>query len=40
MLYVRQSSPHRVMHNRESGVLQYAMTERLADAIGRQVLAG
>ncbi len=29
MLYVRQSSPHQVMHNRESGALQYAMTGRL-----------
>ena len=29
MLYVRQSSPHQVMHNRESGALQYAMTDRL-----------
>ena len=29
MLYVRQSSPHQVMHNRESGTLQYAMTDRL-----------
>ncbi len=29
MLYVRQSSPHQVMHNRESGTLQYAMTGRL-----------
>ena len=29
MLYVRQSSPHQVMHNHESGALQYAMTGRL-----------
>ena len=29
MLHVRQSSPHQVMHNRESGALQYAMTGRL-----------
>ena len=29
ILYVRQSSPHQVMHNRESGTLQYAMTGRL-----------
>ena len=29
MLYVRQFSPHQVMHNRESGALQYAMTGRL-----------
>ena len=35
MLYVRQSSPHQVMHNRESRVLQYAMRDRLA-ALGWQ----
>ena len=29
ILYVWQSSPHQVMHNRESGTLQYAMTGRL-----------
>jgi len=29
MLYVRQSSAHQVMHNRESSTLQYAMRERL-----------
>ncbi len=29
MLYVRQSSPHQVMHNRESGALQHAMTGQL-----------
>jgi DNA invertase Pin-like site-specific DNA recombinase len=29
VLYVRQSSAHQVLHNRESGVLQYAMRERL-----------
>ena len=29
MLYVRQSSPHQVMHIRESGTLQYAMTDRV-----------
>ena len=29
VLYVRQSSPHQVQHNRESGALQYAMRERL-----------
>ena len=29
ILYVRQSSPHQVIHNRESGALQYAMTGRL-----------
>jgi hypothetical protein len=25
ILYVRQSSSHQVLHNRESGALQYAM---------------
>ncbi len=30
ILYVRQSSAHQVLHNRESGTLQYAMRERLA----------
>src|SRR5579864_611597 len=29
MLYVRQSSAHQVLHNRESQALQYAMRERL-----------
>lgn len=29
ILYVRQSSAHQVLHNRESGVLQYAMRDRL-----------
>ena len=29
VLYVRQSSAHQVQHNREGGVLQYAMRERL-----------
>jgi DNA invertase Pin-like site-specific DNA recombinase len=29
ILYVRQSSPHQVLHNRESQVLQYAMRDRL-----------
>jgi len=29
VLYVRQSSPHQVLHNRESRALQYAMRERL-----------
>jgi DNA invertase Pin-like site-specific DNA recombinase len=29
ILYVRQSSPHQVQHNRESASLQYAMRERL-----------
>jgi hypothetical protein len=30
ILYVRQSSSHEVLHNRESRALQYAMRERLA----------
>jgi DNA invertase Pin-like site-specific DNA recombinase len=30
ILYVRQSSAHQVLHNRESGTLQYAMRERLS----------
>src|ERR1700756_4973391 len=29
ILYVRQSSAHQVLHNRESSALQYAMRERL-----------
>jgi DNA invertase Pin-like site-specific DNA recombinase len=29
ILYIRQSSAHQVMHNRESGLLQYAMQDRL-----------
>jgi len=29
ILYVRQSSAHRVLHNRESGALQYAVRDRL-----------
>lgn len=29
VLYVRQSSPHQVLHNRESRTLQYAMRDRL-----------
>ena len=29
ILYVRQSSSHQVLHNRESRALQYAMRERL-----------
>ena len=29
LLYVRQSSPHQVLHNRESSALQYAMQGRL-----------
>src|SRR5690348_13162480 len=30
MLYIRQSSPHQVLYNRESRALQYAMRDRLA----------
>ena len=30
VLYVRQSSSHQVLHNRESRTLQYAMRDRLA----------
>jgi DNA invertase Pin-like site-specific DNA recombinase len=30
ILYVRQSSAHQVLHNRESSMLQYAMRDRLA----------
>src|SRR5215475_3275810 len=30
LLYVRQSSAHQVLHNRESGALQYAMRDHLA----------
>ena len=31
ILYVRQSSAHQVLHNRESSALQYAMRDRLSD---------
>jgi DNA invertase Pin-like site-specific DNA recombinase len=31
ILYVRQSSAHQVLHNRESSTLQYAMRERLSN---------
>ena len=31
LLYVRQSSAHQVLHNRESSALQYAMRDRLSD---------
>jgi hypothetical protein len=30
LLYVRQSSAHQVLHNRESSALQYALRDRLA----------
>jgi DNA invertase Pin-like site-specific DNA recombinase len=29
ILYIRQSSAHQVLHNRESSALQYAMRDRL-----------
>jgi hypothetical protein len=35
ILYVRQSSAHQVLHNRESSALQYAMRDRLT-ALGGQ----
>jgi len=35
MLYVRQSSAHQVLHNRESRALQYAMRDRLTSLGGR-----
>ena len=37
MLYVRQSSAHQVLHNRESRTLQYAMRDRLAALGWRQI---
>lgn len=37
VLYVRQSSVHQVLHNRESGALQYAMRERLQRLGFRQI---
>src|SRR5258708_21134754 len=51
ILYVRQSSAHQVLHNRESGALQYAMRDRLTalgwsrietvdDALGRSPAGG
>src|SRR5689334_23960694 len=39
MLYVRQSSAHQVLHNRESRALQYAMRDRLA-GLGRSAAGG
>ena len=32
ILYVRQSSAHQVLHNRESSALQYAMRDRALSA--------
>jgi DNA invertase Pin-like site-specific DNA recombinase len=51
VLYVRQSSAHQVLHNRESGLLQYAMQTHLTalgwseievidDDLGRSAAAG
>jgi hypothetical protein len=51
LLYVRQSSAHQVLHNRESSALQYAMQNRLKalgwstievidDDLGRSAAAG
>src|ERR1700676_4731675 len=37
ILYVRQSSAHQVLHNRESSALQYAMRDRLAALGGSEV---
>jgi hypothetical protein len=34
LLYVRQSSAHQVLHNRESSALQYAMRDRLTPSAG------
>src|SRR3982074_1593045 len=39
ILYVRQSSAHQVLHNRESGALQYAMRDRLT-ALGFRGIGG
>lgn len=35
VLYVRQSSAHQVIHNRESRSLQYAMRDRSLVSVGR-----
>ncbi|MFY9955480.1 hypothetical protein [Bradyrhizobium sp.] len=51
ILYLRQSSAHQVLHNRESSALQYAMRDRLTalgwsriemvdDDLGRSAAAG
>ena len=37
MLYVRQSSAHQVLHNRESRALQYAMRGRLTSLGWQQI---
>src|SRR6476620_7934443 len=38
LLYVRQSSAHQVLHNRESSALQYAMRDRLMALGGREII--
>ena len=35
ILYVRQSSAHQVLHNRESSALQYAMRDQPAEELPR-----
>jgi hypothetical protein len=40
LLYVRQSSAHQVLHNRESSALQYAMQDRLMPPSVVEKLAG
>lgn len=37
ILYVRQSSAHQVLHNRESGALQYAMRDRLTALVWSEI---
>src|SRR3954463_2609247 len=37
LLYVRQSSAHQVLHNRESSALQYAMRDRLTALGGAEI---
>src|SRR5258708_39689150 len=37
ILYVRQSSSHQVLHNRESSALQYAMRDRLTALGGSEI---
>ena len=37
LLYVRQSSAHQVLHNRESSGLQYAMRDRLTTVVPQNV---
>ena len=40
ILYVRQSSAHQVLHNRESSALQYAMRDRLVGLGWSQIEIG